>query len=30
VLFELDGISIVTRMERMIDQFRSIIPLCCI
>lgn len=29
VLFELDGISIVTRMERMIDQFRSIIPLCC-
>jgi len=29
VFFELDGISIVTRMERMLEQFRSIIPLCC-
>jgi DNA-binding transcriptional ArsR family regulator len=29
VFFELDGISIVTRMERMLDQFRAIIPLCC-
>jgi predicted transcriptional regulator len=29
VFFELDGISIVTRMQRMLDQFRSIIPLCC-
>jgi DNA-binding transcriptional ArsR family regulator len=29
VFFELDGISIVTRMERMLEQFRSIIPFCC-
>jgi DNA-binding transcriptional ArsR family regulator len=29
VFFELDGINIVARMERMIEQFRSIIPLCC-
>ena len=29
VFFELDGISVVTRMERMVEQFRSIIPLCC-
>ena len=29
VFFELDGTSVVTRMERMIEQFRSIIPLCC-
>ena len=29
VFFELDGTSIVTRMERMLEQFRSIIPLCC-
>jgi predicted transcriptional regulator len=29
VFFQLDGMSIVTRMERMIGQFRSIIPLCC-
>jgi DNA-binding transcriptional ArsR family regulator len=29
VFFELDGISIVTRMEQMLEQFRSIIPLCC-
>jgi DNA-binding transcriptional ArsR family regulator len=29
VFFELDGISVVTRMERMLEQFRSIIPLCC-
>ena len=29
VFFELDGISVVTRMERMLVQFRSIIPLCC-
>lgn len=29
VFFELDGMSVVTRMERMLAQFRSIIPLCC-
>jgi len=29
VFFELDGINIVARMERMIERFRSIIPLCC-
>ena len=29
VFFELDGINVVTRMERIIEQFRSIIPLCC-
>ena len=29
VFFELDGISIVARMERMLEQFRAIIPLCC-
>ena len=29
VFFELDGVNIVTRMERMIERFRSIIPLCC-
>ena len=29
VFFELDGLNIVTRMERMVEQFRSIIPLCC-
>ena len=29
VFFELDGINIVTRMERMIERFRSILPLCC-
>jgi len=29
VFFELDGSNVVTRMERMIEQFRSIIPLCC-
>jgi DNA-binding transcriptional ArsR family regulator len=29
VFFELDGMSVVTRMERMIEQFRSILPLCC-
>ena len=29
VFFELDGLSVVTRMERMIEQFRSILPLCC-
>jgi len=29
VFFELDGLNVVTRMERMIERFRSIIPLCC-
>jgi predicted transcriptional regulator len=29
VFFEVDGINIVLRMERMIERFRSIIPLCC-
>jgi DNA-binding transcriptional ArsR family regulator len=29
VFFELDGINIVMRMERMIERFRSILPLCC-
>ncbi len=29
VFFELDGTNVVARMERMIEQFRSIIPLCC-
>jgi DNA-binding transcriptional ArsR family regulator len=29
VFFELDGISIVTRLERMLAQFRSVVPLCC-
>jgi DNA-binding transcriptional ArsR family regulator len=29
VFFELDGMNVVARMERMIEQFRSIIPLCC-
>jgi len=29
VFFEVDGISIVERMERMLEQFRAIIPLCC-
>jgi DNA-binding transcriptional ArsR family regulator len=29
VFFELDGINVVTRMERMVEQFRSIVPLCC-
>ncbi|MBI3784495.1 MAG: winged helix-turn-helix transcriptional regulator [Deltaproteobacteria bacterium] len=29
VFFELDGTNVVTRMQRMIEQFRSIIPLCC-
>jgi DNA-binding transcriptional ArsR family regulator len=29
VFFELDGSNVVTRMERMIERFRSIIPLCC-
>jgi len=29
VFFELDGINVVARMERMIERFRSIIPLCC-
>ena len=29
VFFELDGLNIVTRMVRMLAQFRSIIPLCC-
>ena len=29
VFFELDGVNVVTRMERIIEQFRSIIPLCC-
>jgi DNA-binding transcriptional ArsR family regulator len=29
VFFELDGASVVTRMERMIERFRSILPLCC-
>ena len=29
VFFELDGNSIVARMERMLKQFKAIIPLCC-
>ncbi len=29
VFFEVDGVSIVTRMERMLAQFRAIVPLCC-
>jgi predicted transcriptional regulator len=29
VFYEVDGLSIVDRMERMLERFRSIIPLCC-
>lgn len=29
VFFEVDGLGIVNRMERMLAQFRAIIPLCC-
>lgn len=29
VFFELDGLNVVTRLERIIGRFRSIIPLCC-
>jgi DNA-binding transcriptional ArsR family regulator len=29
VFFEVDGTSIVTRMELMLEQFRAIVPLCC-
>lgn len=29
VFFEVDGLGIVTRLERMLAEFRAIIPLCC-
>jgi DNA-binding transcriptional ArsR family regulator len=29
VYFELDGPSMVDRMEKILDRFRSIVPLCC-
>jgi DNA-binding transcriptional ArsR family regulator len=29
VFFEVDGESIVGRMDRILDRFRKIVPLCC-
>ena len=29
VFFELDGPAMVERMEKILDQFRIIVPLCC-
>ena len=29
VFFEIDGLNVVTRLERLVERFRSIIPLCC-
>ena len=29
VFFELDGPAMVERMEKILDRFRNIVPLCC-
>jgi DNA-binding transcriptional ArsR family regulator len=29
VFFELEGVSVITRMEHMLHRFRSIVALCC-
>jgi len=29
VFFELEGVSVITRMEHMLHRFRSVVALCC-
>lgn len=29
VFFEVDGAGVVERMEKILDRFRNIVPLCC-
>jgi predicted transcriptional regulator len=29
VFFELEGVGVITRMEHMLQQFRSVVALCC-